>query len=87
MGGRPGSSRYSVQVVSVQGREKAESVVKELNGKGYPVVRMVPTELPGRGTWYRIRVGDFDRREDAEGLINKIRERERVQPQLVVEKF
>jgi cell division septation protein DedD len=85
--GRAGSTRYSVQVVSVQGREKAETVVKELNGKGYPVVRIIPAEVPGRGTWYRIRVGDFDRREEAEGLANKIRERERLQPQLVAEKY
>jgi len=84
--GRPGSTRYSLQIISVQSREKAESIVKDMNGKGYPVVRIVPAEIPGRGTWYRIRVGSFERKEDAEGLAKQIRERERLQPQIVQEK-
>ncbi len=85
-GTRPGTARYSLQIVSVQTREKAEAIVKDMNGKGYPVVRIVPAEVPGRGTWYRIRVGSFDKKEDAEALARQLREKERLQPQLVSER-
>jgi cell division protein FtsN len=61
-------------------------MVRDLTAKGYPGVRMIQAEIPGRGTWYRIRMGAFDRREDAEGWAKQVRDRERMQPQLVVEK-
>lgn len=82
-GVRAGSPRYSLQVISVQGREKAETIVRELTGKGYPSPRIIPAEVPGRGTWYRVRVGPFETKEEAEGWARQIRDRERMQPQIV----
>lgn len=82
-GVRAGSPRYGLQVISVQGREKAESIARELSGKGYPSPRIVPAELPGRGTWYRVRVGPFETKEEAESWAKQIRDRERMQPQIV----
>jgi len=70
-------------VISVQGREKAESIVRELTGKGYPSPRIIPAEVPGRGTWYRVRVGPFQTKEEAESWARQIRDRERMQPQIV----
>ncbi len=83
IGIRSGSPRYGLQVVSVQGREKAESIVRELASKGYPSPRIIPAEVPGRGTWYRVRVGPFETKEEAESWARQIRDRERMQPQIV----
>jgi cell division septation protein DedD len=72
--------------MSVQGQEKAEAIVKEMTAKGYPSPRIIKSEVPGRGVWYRIRMGLFNTREEAEGLSRQLRDRERVQPQVVAEK-
>jgi cell division septation protein DedD len=81
-----GGTRYALQVVSVQTREKAEAIVRELNGKGYPLVRITSAELPGRGTWHRVWVGSFERKEEAEALRRQVLERERLQAQIVVDR-
>lgn len=86
-GAGPGAgTRYAVQVISVQTKEKAESIARELNGKGYPLVRIVSGEVPGRGVWYRVWAGSFERKEDAESLGKRIQEKERLQPQVVLER-
>ena len=55
---------YSVQVKSTQEREDANRFAARLRDRGYaPYVQTV--ELPGRGTWYRVRVGNFDSRDAA----------------------
>lgn len=77
------ASRFALQVISVQSREKAEAIVRELNGKGYPLVRIAQAEVPGKGTWYRIFVGSFERKEEAEALRKQVLERERLQAQIV----
>lgn len=79
-------SRFALQVVSVQSREKAEAIVRELNGKGYPLVRIAQAEVPGKGTWYRIWVGSFEKKEEAETLRRQVLERERLQAQVVLER-
>lgn len=81
----PRGSRFALQVVSVQSREKAEAILRELNGKGYPLVRIAQAEVPGKGTWYRIFVGSFDKKEEAEALRRQVLERERLQAQIVAE--
>lgn len=84
--GAPGvAPRYVVQAVSVQTREKAESILRELNGKGYPLVRIVAAEVPGRGVWYRVWVGSFRSKEEAEAVRAKLEERERLKAQVVSE--
>ncbi len=80
------SSRFALQVVSVQSREKAEAIVRELNGKGYPLVRITQAEVPGKGTWYRIWMGSFEKKEEAESLKKQVLERERLQAQIVQDK-
>jgi len=56
---------YSVQVKSTQEREDANRFAARLRDRGYaPYVQTV--DLPGRGTWYRVRVGNFETREAAQ---------------------
>ena len=57
--------QFSVQVKSTQEREDAHRFAARLRDRGYaPYVQTV--ELAGRGTWYRVRVGNFDSREAAQ---------------------
>lgn len=83
---QPSGPRFALQVVSVQSLEKAQAIVRELNGKGYPLVRIAQAEVPGKGTWYRIFVGSFERKEEAEALRRQVLERERLQAQIVADR-
>ncbi len=47
---------YSVQTASYQDKREAEEVRNRLMGKGHSAY-IVVTEVPGKGTWYRIRIG------------------------------
>ncbi|MGE5445833.1 MAG: SPOR domain-containing protein [Ignavibacteriales bacterium] len=57
--------KYTVQIGSSQKEEEAKKIVKSLISKGYPAFIKV-AEIPGKGTWYRIRIGTFKTREEAE---------------------
>src|SRR5882724_5298984 len=57
--------KYTVQIGASQREEEAKKIVKSLISKGYPAF-IKAAEIPGKGTWYRIRVGTFKTREEAE---------------------
>jgi len=65
--------KFTIQVASFQDKARAEIVANGLKHKGYqPVIS--PKELPEKGTWYRVFVGDFDSEEDAKSLLDKLKE-------------
>lgn len=66
---------FSLQVGAFPDSVSAQSLVERLASKGYSV-RIVAAEVAGRGTWYRVRVGDFGGREIAEQNRSQISERE-----------
>jgi len=53
------AGQFTVQVSAFQTSEEAEAYKSSLARKGYrPYV--IPAEIPGKGTWYRVRVGRYD---------------------------
>lgn len=65
--------KFTIQVASFQDKARAEIVANGLKQKGYqPVVSF--KELPDKGTWYRVFVGDFDTEEEAKSLLEKLKE-------------
>jgi len=48
-----------------------EKTVKTLINKGYPAY-MTMSEIPGKGTWYRVRVGEFKDRKEAEKVLSRL---------------
>ena len=68
--GKPGT--WFVQVNALQNRTAATEIVKSLIKKGYPAY----LELPPRGTpvIYRIRVGRYSDRRDAEQAAKRLKE-------------
>jgi len=65
--------KFTIQVASFQDKTRAEIVVNDLKQKGYqPAIS--PKELPEKGTWYRIFVGDFNTEEEARSLLEKLKE-------------
>lgn len=55
---RPEEDRYLIQAASSRRQQRAEELNGRLRQLGY-ASRIVATDLPGRGRWYRIVVGDF----------------------------
>ncbi|NOZ85369.1 MAG: SPOR domain-containing protein [Deltaproteobacteria bacterium] len=62
---RPGES-YALQVASVKKMASAKAELKKLASKGYKKVKIVEADLGRRGKWYRVLVGDFQTRQQAE---------------------
>jgi cell division septation protein DedD len=66
-------AEFTIQVASFQDKSRAEIVANDLKQKGYqPVIS--PKELPDKGTWYRVFVGDFATEEEAKSLLGKLKE-------------
>jgi len=61
-GDTKGKGRFSLQLSSFQDKSEAEAFAQKFDGeRPYLVV----SEIPGKGTWYRVRVGDFASSKDA----------------------
>lgn len=63
--------RYTVQVSSHQEKQAAEEEVKRMKQGGYAAF-ILASELPGKGKWYRVRIGSFSKKEAAEKLQQEI---------------
>ncbi len=59
--------RYTIQVSSHQEKQAADDEVKRMKQNGFAAF-IVASELPGKGTWYRVRLGSFTNRDAAEKL-------------------
>lgn len=75
---------YAVQVASSQSEEKALALVNRLKAKDYPAY-LEEAEIKGE-KWYRVRVGSFRNREDAQRLVDKLKENEGLKDAMVWKK-
>jgi len=53
---------YTIQVASSQRRGDAERVAKKLSARG---AHVVAAEVPGKGRWYRVQLGEYPSRDAA----------------------
>ncbi len=63
---------YTVQAASVKNAGDADRLVAELKKKGFRAQRVIG-KIPGKGIWYRIRVGNFKSRALAQSTLNKLK--------------
>lgn len=76
-----GSAGYSVQVIAMRERSSSEAIAKRLAGKGYSAYVLDPT--PGsRSTLYRVRVGPYKTRREAEDAKARLEKEERFKPSI-----
>lgn len=63
--------KYHIQTSSLKNKIQAENEAKRLRAKGIPayIVKVNLTQL--RGIWYRIKIFDFNSKEEAEAYIKK----------------
>jgi cell division septation protein DedD len=66
---------YTIQVGSSRSLEQATELKGRLSKKGY-VVYVQTVDLSDKGTWHRVRVGNYRDKEGAERIASDIRSRE-----------
>lgn len=54
--------RFTLQLSAFPTRAEAEAFARKFSGEN---AYILPTELPGKGTWYRVRAGDFASAKEA----------------------
>lgn len=73
---------YQLQVSSFQTQSEAEAFRDQLRSRGHKS-HVVEAKVPGRGTWYRVRVGPFATRQAATAYRASFEEKEHVVPFIV----
>jgi cell division protein FtsN len=78
--GRDGG--YQLQVSSFRGQGEADEFAAQLRARGHKA-HVVEAHVPGRGTWYRVRVGPFPSQQAAASYRASFEGREHVVPFIV----
>ncbi len=77
-------TRYSLQIASYSEKEMADEEVKKMKKRGYAAF-VVTSDVPDKGTWYRVRLGSFSNKAAAEKLVNELRTKEGLSPFITIE--
>jgi cell division protein FtsN len=64
--------QLTVQVASVKVSKDAERLVASLKKKGYPAYKALG-KVPGKGIWYRVRVGPYPTADKANAVLNRLK--------------
>jgi len=75
---------YTVQVASYPQKQLADDEAKKMKTRGFAAF-IVPSAVPGKGTWYRVRLGSFTNRASAERLAKEIRSKVGISPIITLE--
>jgi cell division septation protein DedD len=62
---------YTIQLGSFQQKEKAYALQNKLKKYGY-LVYVTPKTIENKGIWYRVRMGNFNSPEEAQGWVSKL---------------
>ena len=76
--------RYTLQIASYQEKGMAEDDIKKMKQRGYAAF-IVAFELPGKGIWYRVRLGSFTSKAAAEKLQKELHAKEGISPFVTIE--
>ena len=64
---------FAIQVYSFQDKIKADIALSKLKEQGYPAYILV-SDLGDKGIWHRVRIGSFKNEDEAQQLLQKIRD-------------
>jgi len=73
---------YTIQAASVKDPMDADRLIEKLKKKGYPAYRMIG-KIPGKGIWFRVRIGEYRSKSEALSTMNKL-EKDGLKPILVM---
>jgi cell division septation protein DedD len=74
----PGGSGFAVQIAALNVKSEADAIAKRLSSKGYAAYVLSPAS--GSPSVYRVRVGKFSTRREAESIAAKLQKEEQFKP-------
>ena len=74
----PAGDGFAVQIAALNVRSEADAIAKRLSSKGYTAYVMSPAN--GTPSVYRVRVGKFPTRREAESIAAKLQKEEQFKP-------
>ena len=74
----PKGDGFVVQVAAVQSRSEADAIAQRLSSKGFP--SFVSTPGSGAPRVYRVRVGKYKDKREAEGVARRLQQEEQFNP-------
>lgn len=77
IGSEPPGNGFVVQVAATRERSEADTIARRLAGKGYPAFVTTPPSGP---RMFRVRVGKYDNRREAEAVAGRLQREEQFQP-------
>jgi len=77
----PAGAGFAIQVAALREPEEADAIVKRLAGKGYPAYVVTPPK--GTAPIYRVRVGKFKERREADTVAARLQKEEQFKPWIV----
>jgi len=66
------NNKFTIQIASLKDSGIADKLVGRLKKGGYPAYRSIG-KIPGKGIWYRVRVGYFNSRSEADPTLNRLK--------------
>lgn len=72
-----GDKKYTIQVSSFKDKAQAQTFEAKLKKKGF-AAQITTVEIKDSGLWYRIRVGNYKDRKEAEKIAEQLRLQEKV---------
>jgi len=63
---------YTIQAASVKDPKDADQLVQKLKKSGYPAYRAIG-KIPGKGIWFRVRIGEYRSKSEALGIMKKLK--------------
>ena len=77
------NSEYTLQIASYPDELAAVQVIEEWKNKGY-IAFLSVEEIPDKGKWYRVNIGNFGDQKSAQEFSKQFQEKENIVPQVVV---
>jgi cell division septation protein DedD len=72
--GEPTFRVYTIQAASVRVAGDADKLVAKLKDQGFPAYRAIG-KIPGKGIWYRVRIGEYNSRAEAGRMLEKLKKK------------
>ena len=66
------NNKFAIQIASLKDSGIADKLVDRLKKGGYPAYRSIG-KVPGKGIWYRVRVGYFNSRSEAGPTLDRLK--------------
>jgi len=74
----PAGQGFAVQIAALNVRSEADAIAKRLSSKGYAAYVLAPAD--GTPSVYRVRVGKFPTRREAESIAARLQKEEQFKP-------